>query len=223
VGKSLRQAAAAAAAAEGGTYTVMSSGRFGEILGAPNSDTVLCDAFDVLIVEWRNPNIKNLTWAKLEDYMNCGGGIIFEDPKNVEALAPEVSTEEINVRSTGDEPINLLVEPVCILTLGLPLNTTDCNNPEPGAFNLYVVNQHMTFDMVKSENSLMPFLSLAVSMDVVGLYGEFGTEGGIIVSGPDNNFHGDLFQYPDASDADNLARANMHKLLGNEIKWLLSL
>ena len=224
VGKSLRRAAADYVV-DKGTYTVMSSQRFGELLGAipeaSSKATDLCKAFDVVIVEWSNPKIKNLTWERLKKYMACGGGIIFEDPRNVEALAPGVSTLEINFKSTDDQPISLLVDPVCILTLGPPLNTTDCN-PLPGAFNLDVVNQHMTFDMVKSDSVLMRFLALAVSADVVGIYGKFGA-GGIVVTGPDNSFHGNLIPIPDLSDEINAARANQHKLLHNEINWLLSL
>ena len=220
VGKSLRPAAADYVV-NMGTYTVMSSQRFGEILGTSTAIAKLCLAVDVLIVDWSNPKIKNLTWPRLVEFMACGGGIIFEDPRNVEALAPEVSTQEINFHSTEDGPIQLTLEPVCKLTLGLPLNTIACL-PLPGVFPLEVVNQHMTFDMLESDGGLMPFLELAVSMDVVGIYGKFGA-GGIVVTGPDNNFHGNLIPIPSVSDEINAARANQHRLLHNEITWLLSL
>ena len=70
-----------------GNYTEVSHSEFGDILavlqGAPNFDA-LCTAYDVLVFEWNSPNIKNLTWQSLVDYMTCGGGVIFEDPTNVE-------------------------------------------------------------------------------------------------------------------------------------------
>ena len=228
VGKSLRRAAADYAVAAGGTYTVMSPQRFGEILGTPAAIEELCDAVDVVIVEWSNPKIKNLTWPRLVDFMACDGGIIFEDPRNVEVLAPGVSTLEINFKSTDNQPITISLISVPVLTLGSPVSDIpappDCST---GSCNLTVVNQHMIFNLgaIGSDSILMPFLTLADGTGrVVGLYGMHPTSsGGIVLTGLDNNFHGNLFEFPDASDADNLARANMHKLLHNEINWLLGL
>ena len=58
----------------------------------------------LLIFNWSSPRIKNLNWQTLLDYMACGGGVIFEDPKKVGALASGVSTEEVTVHSKFDFP-----------------------------------------------------------------------------------------------------------------------
>ena len=218
VGKSLRPAAAAYA----GIYTVMSSQRFGEILGTSTAAADLCAAFDVVIVEWSNPKIKNLTWPRFKEYMACGGGIIFEDPRNVEALASGVSILEINFKSRDDQPILITLVDVPVLTLGPPVIDIppDCST---GSCNITVVNEHMKFNADGHDINLMPFLTLADGTGrVVGLYGTH-VAGGIVLTGPDNSFHGNLIPIPSALPADNLARANMHKLLHNEITWLLSL
>lgn len=227
VGKSLRPAAADYVTT-GGTYTLMSARRFGELLGEiPEISTTaddLCAAFDVIIVEWSNPKIKNLTWERLEKYMACGGGIIFEDPRNVEALAPDVTTLEINFKSTDDQPIPITLVPVCVLTEGPPVNDVSCGS---GGINLTVVNQHMIFNPGSSSpGATFVFLTLADGSvpDVIGIYGMFGSKGGgIVLTGPDNSFHGNLEPIPALSAEINAARANMHKLLHNEINWLLSL
>ena len=200
-----------------GNYTTMTSSRFGEILGTlveGDAATALCDAYQVLIIEWSSPKIKNLNWQRLLDYMECGGGIIFEDPKNVQALAPGVATFELDLHGTGGDPLFVTLEPVCVLTLGPPLNNTSCASED--AFDLEVVNQHIIFDVVSSidfgpENT---FLTLADgSADVVGLYGEFFGGGRIVLTGLDNNYHGNL-QHNDATE-------NQYWLLWNEINWLL--
>lgn len=228
VGKSPRPAVTQYVLASGGSYSVMSSGRFGEILGSFDAITQLCADVDVVIVEWSNPpNMKNLTWTNLEDYMNCGGGIIFEDPRNVEALASDVTTIEINFHVTEDGPIPIYLEPQlflvppCAPTVGPPLNNYNCGN-YPGAI-LPVVNQHMTFDEGNSHVNLNSFLRLDNTLgDVVGLYGTFGN-GGIVLTGPDNGFHGDCNFNPNQSAEINTARKNHARLLWNEINWLLSI
>jgi len=107
-----------------GFITNISSPKFDKILqalpeGEPAVD--LCNAFDVLIFNWSSPKIKNLNWQRLLDYMECGGGIIFEDPSNVGALAPDVSTFEVAVHSKGETPLPITLEPVDVLTVGDPL------------------------------------------------------------------------------------------------------
>ncbi len=191
-----------------GTYTKIESNEFDKILETDDPAGDLCAAYDVLIFNWSSPTIKNLSWPWLLDYMDCGGNVIFEDPRNVATLAPEVSTIETTLHSRGDFPLTITLEPEGPLS----------GNAE--AFDLVFVNKHIIFD----DNigvGLMPFLSLPNSGDeVVGLYGEFGEMGGrIVLTGPDNNFHGDDMPYDGDPGAD--AQINHYDLLFNEIDWLL--
>ena len=190
-----------------GNYTEISSSRFSEILGTlPDGDAkVLCDAYHVLIVNWASPKINNLDWKRLLDYMECGGGVIFEDPSNVGALADGVSTFEVALKSKGETPLSITLEPVTVLTLGAPLN---------GETPLDFINKHIIFDEGTSDNALMPFLYLE-NGDVVGLYGQF-SGGRIVLTGPDNNYHGRL-----DGQSDPVEKENHYNLLWNEINWLL--
>ena len=70
-----------------------------------------------------------------------------------------------------------------------------------------------------SDSGLEPFLFLENFDDVVGLYGEFDS-GRIVLTGPDNNFHGSL--NGDPNDPAGEARRNHYNLLFNEINWLLA-
>ena len=64
-----------------GNHTKISSGDFDKILERDEPAQDLCNAYDVLIFNWSSPTIQNLNWQRLLDYMACGGGIIFEDPR----------------------------------------------------------------------------------------------------------------------------------------------
>ena len=66
----------------------------------------------------------------------------------------------------------------------------------------------------------MPFLTLEVGMEVVGLYGDFnfGAGGRIVLSGLDSNYHGVL----GATAPNAAAMENHYHLLFNEINWLLA-
>jgi len=155
-----------------GNYTAMTSSRFGEILGTLEEGVAaddLCAAFDVVIVEWSSPKIKNWNWQRAEDYMACGGGIIVEDPKNIEALAPDVATFEFDLHGKNG-PLSIILQPVCVLTLGEPLNSTSCDDPLL-AFMLPFINQHIIFN--EGTATLHTFLTLGDGSvpDVVGLYG----------------------------------------------------
>jgi len=207
-----------------GNYTEISSSRFSEILGtlfegdaqAEGDAEALCNAYHVLIIEYSSPKINNLNWQRLLDYMECGGGVIFEDPKNVEALAPDVSAIEVDLHGGGDFPLAITLgpEPVpAALTSGFDSSAT-------------FVNKHFLFNVDANTNpGLTPFLTLDGG-EVVGLYGEFGdtqdpmgVSGRIVLTAPDNNFHGDLDE--DFDDPQDLAKMNHYKLLFNEINWLL--
>lgn len=200
----------------GGRYTELTSGDFGDILGAMTqgvSANALCDAYDVVVIEWNSPRIKQLSWQRLLDYMACGGGVVFEDPNNVDALAPSVSTIEIRVHSKN-QPRTVQLDEACV-DAAVPL----CGPPlSVGPFE--VVNIHIVFDL-GGDPGLLPFLRLAEGGEaqVVGLYGQFGT-GRIVLTGPDNNFHGDDAITP--TDPDDQARMNQYDLVINELDWVLS-
>jgi len=194
-------------------YTEITNSQFDKILLAVTAQD-LCDAYDLLIFNWRSNTLEELSWPWLVNYMECGGAVIFEDPRNVGALADGVSTIEVAIRSRGETPLTITLEPVPVLTLGMPLNTFSNNHP---SFELDFVNKHIIFD-AEGSPGLTPFLSLAPPKnmgEVVGLYGRFG-DGCIVLTGPDNNFHGLL-----GSDSDTVERENHYNLLFNEINWLL--
>ena len=191
----------------GGTYTKIKSNEFDRILERDEPALDLCEAYDVLIFNWSSPTIKNLNWQRLLDYMACDGNVIFEDPRNVGLLAAGVSTLETTLHSRGDFPLTITLENVGPL------------NGNAGPLDLVFVNKHIIFDD-NSSNGLLPFLSLPNSGDeVVGLYGEFG-DGRIVLTGPDNNYHGDPDE--DTDDPADDARMNHYNLLFNEINWLLN-
>jgi len=67
----------------------------------------------------------------------------------------------------------------------------------------------------------MPFLKQVLPADergkVLGISGVSG-DGCIVMTGPDNNFHGAL----DITGPNAAARENQHNLLFNELDWLLN-
>jgi len=135
-----------------GNYTAMTSSRFGEMLGTlvegqPAVD--LCAAYHVVIVEWSSPKIKNWNWQRVLDYTACGGGIIVEDPKNMEALAPDVATFEFDLHGKNG-PIDVTLYPEPILIVGEPLN-----DPESPSLILPFINQHIIFDWPNSDSNLI--------------------------------------------------------------------
>ncbi len=197
---------------KGGGNINISSPKFEKILQALedccSSDSqpaqLLCDAYDVLIFNWGSPKIKNLNWQRLLEYMACGGGVIFEDQNNVGALANGVSTIEVTRHTRGE--ISLLI------TLELELEPVLTSGFDSTA---NFVNTHIIF-ADNQPAGLTPFLTLPEDNDrVVGLFGEFPVNGGrIVLTGPDNNYHG----YPGLSDE----RINHYNLMFNEINWLLN-
>jgi len=90
--------------------------------------------------------------------MACGGGIIVEDPKNIEALAPDVATFEFDLHGKNG-PLSIILQPVCVLTLGEPLNSTSCDDPLlafmlPNLISQFLINQQ-GFDVDFGERGRM--------------------------------------------------------------------
>jgi hypothetical protein len=217
----------------GGSYTEISHGEFGDILSSlpENEYDDLCDAYDVLIFEWNSPNIKHLDWWSLVNYMACGGGILFEDPTNVDAITDGVTTSEILVHDKTGLFGTIAFDSDCVPDGSQP--TSLCSGvPYPNVDSTFDINNnHMVFaDIQPDPNAsmvqLVPFLRLP-SVDnsgvVLGLYGEFvhGGEviGKIILTGPDNNFHGDA--ETTNTDPNDDAHKNQYDLLFDELNWLL--
>jgi hypothetical protein len=210
-----------------GSYTEIPPNVFGNILAALSGEDdfdSLCDAYNVLIFQWKSPGIKNLTWKSLVDYMACGGGVVFEDPSNVDALIPGVTTTNIYIHSGTTPPITIAFDPACFYDdhpLCRPLQHPNESYVDIYAFDIN--NNHMEFTYPQTNPILIPFLRLAPTWEVVvGLYGEHlvGDEvrGRIVLTGPDNSFHG---IYPHG-EYDPLPEVhhNQYELLYNEIDWV---
>jgi len=219
VGKWHGRAASEYAAENMGSYTKISSNRFGKILaklpdGENNDFQSLCNLYDVLIFEWDSPNIKNLDWSSLLAYMACGGDIIWEDTKNIVKL-DVFDAVIINHDSSAPSPIPIKeFAEDCFDDTTSPCKYTSLSSP----FSL--VNSHIEFTNV-IEAKLMEYLIQDESDDeVLGLYGDFG-KGCIVMTGPDNNFHGDKNVVSSNTDL-NVAHAKMYAMLFDELNWVLS-
>jgi hypothetical protein len=228
VGKWHRQAASDYAAVRGGSYTEIHSGDFDNILAAlPEDDFLeLCKAYDVLVFEWNSTNMNNLTWQSLVNYMACGGGVLFEDTNNVADLSDGVTIEEINVHDRRKSPLTIAFDTTC------PIATLCAQLPNQTGDEFEVVNNHIVFAEGHSSTNpyLFPFLRLPSSNEdnngaVLGLYGEYLNEqevwGRIVLTGPDNNYHGSDCQ--DVTDPYCSAKSNQYELLFHEIDWLRGL
>jgi hypothetical protein len=212
-----------------GTYLPISSSEFGEILGALTDPQDLCDAFDVMVVEWNSPKIKNLNWNSLVSYMACGGGIVWEDPTNLAAIALGIDVAELIVHDKGG-PRRIAFDystATCgsstTLCATLPKQgVLDPNVVPPLAANEFLVdNNHIIFEEGhgSADPILFPFLRLAgADIGVVGLYGAHSGGGRIVLTGPDNNFHGD--DELTHTDPNDNAHMNQYALLFNEIDWV---
>ena len=190
----------------GGTYNRLTAKRFNKM-----SPEELRENHDVLIFNWKSSASVNAKWnTRLLPYMHLGGGIIFEDPNNVADLAAGVSTIGVQNHSPEPNPITITI------ASELALTTVPNSFPSTATF----INNHIIFDVDNSDAALMPFLALTRSTanwpngvgKVVGLYGNFGS-GRIVLTGPDNNFHG--------HKGGSVAERNHYNLLWNEIVWVM--
>jgi hypothetical protein len=151
----------------------------------------LLSNYDALLFGWPGDSLANLDWTtRLLPYLEGGGGVIFEQPANVGDLLPGVTAQEYNTSGA------VAVTPVAGLTDGIT-----------GQF----ANSHIRF--TAWDSNLSPFLTLGA--DIVGLYGEFGTQGGrIVLTGPDQDYH--------AVRGGSGAGGNQYNLLVNELSWVTS-
>lgn len=220
VGKWHGRVASEYASAGGGTYTEISSNGFGKILdglpddGADKNFQPLCDLYDVLIFEWDSPNIKNLDWDSLVNYMACGGGVIWEDTTNIVKLTAGVAIDDIrNHDKTAPSFFMITFDFACIGASRTLCAVLPNGNP------FLIVNNHIVFSGDQPAPQLLPFLIHDLPGEVLGLYGVFGNDNGgcIVLTGPDNNFHGNT----DFIGPNKDAPINQHALLTQELDWLL--
>lgn len=146
-------------------------------------------SYDALLVTWAGDAALDLDWTtRLLPYMALGGGVIFEDPNNLADLLPGVTAD-------GAPPGGAIT--VSAAVPGLTDGIADD-----------FVNDHIKF--TAWDPALSPFL--ADSGATVGLYGEFPGGGRIVLTGPDQDFHG-------ARGIGGVA-GNQYNLLLNEVEWV---
>ena len=149
-------------------------------------------SYDVLLVTWDSDSVLDLDWTtRLLPYMALGGGVIFEDPNNLADLLPGV---------TGD---GLPPGGAILVSAAVP-GLTDGIASDPGGFS----NVHSKF--TAWDPALSPFLTDTGA--TVGLYGTFPGGGRIVLTGPDQDYHGDRGAGGDAG--------NQYDLLLNEVEWV---
>ncbi len=118
--------------------------------------------YDVILIQWDSSHSLDVNWSKVSNYVENGGGFIFDgDPNNINDLSPAVTS---NGSSSGG---SLTITPVPILTDGLSPHLT------------YPHFRIGTYD----STIFKPFLHDAGG-NLVGIYGTIG-RGRIIVTGPD--------------------------------------
>jgi hypothetical protein len=159
--------------------------------------------------------------------MACGGGVVFEDPSNVDALMAGVTTTNIHIHSGTTPPLTIAFVQACVeagITLCDPLE-----HPNPiNEYEFDVENNHMEFDEDQIPTPISPNLSLDLTPflklpgeegPIIGLYGEYPNLNGgrIVITGPDNSFHGNLEDNHPLREAHH----NQYDLLFHEIDWLL--
>lgn len=169
----------------GATFTPVSEAAFNAM-----SVAQLRANFDVLIFTWISDPAVNADWnTRLLPYMALGGGIIFEDPGNLLDLAPGVTAMNFDTGAAG-----------LTVSAAVPGLTDGIAN----SFD----NNHIKF--TAWDPRLSPFLDL--NGIVVGLWGDFPGCGRIVLTGPDQHFHG-------FRGAGNPA-GNQYNLLLNEVRFV---
>ena len=155
-----------------GTITRLTEAQFNALNPAQ-----LRQQYDVLIITWASAGTLNVDWnTRLLPYLQAGGGVLFDgDPNNVGDLSAVVSTT-----FTGTE----LSDGISVTTL-VPGLTDGINN--------LFANNHIRFATFPAwDPALSPFLAFTSGPNngaVVGLHGRFDA-GCIVMTGPDQDFHG---------------------------------
>ncbi|MDD5543521.1 MAG: hypothetical protein PHX83_10145 [Acidobacteriia bacterium] len=145
--------------------------------------------YDVLLFTWESDSDINADWAtRILPYLALGGGVIFEDPGNIDDLAAVITRG--GSRSTS----GAVLATVPGLTNGVTASFS---------------NAHMAFS--SWDPGFTPFITNPGTGATLGLYGTF-SGGRIVVSGPDNHFHGNR-----CSTGRSL---NQYQLLLNEVRWV---
>ncbi|HIF20907.1 MAG TPA: hypothetical protein EYQ27_03135, partial [Gemmatimonadetes bacterium] len=161
----------------------------------------LIATYDVLIITWATASSLDFDWdTRARPFLEAGGGIMYEDPENMDDLAAIVS-EPSSCSGSGFQDI---IADVPGLTDGVS-SATDLG------FNS-LINNHMCF--ADWADWLSPFLEIPASAGgpyTTGLYGTWGA-GRIVLAGPDQDYHSE-------SDG-SLTERNQFQLLINVLKWV---
>lgn len=180
--------------------------------------------FDILLAAWMSQSWHfDLDWTtRLHPFLELGGGVIWEDPGNFADLDPAVAAVNLMPYNT-DWCSVLITEEIPGVTTGILQDGECTGNQRPACFSNFHVGftswhpglspfllskgtRYMTDGSEVPDEECQPNL-------VVGLYGEF-SGGRIILTGPDNNFHGSR------NDGELRRSRNQYKLLVNEILWV---
>ena len=152
-------------------------------------------AYDVLLFAYGDGNVLDNDWTtRMLPYLALGGGVLFEDPHNVDDLAPGLSA----LRESGCCAVDV--------TATVPL-LTDGIEGSPGGFDPYYM--HFTGWAAM----LSPFLG--DQGRVVGLYGEAPGGGRMVVTGTLQSYYADR----EGVGSDR----NQYELLRNEVRWVARL
>ncbi|WP_412063067.1 thrombospondin type 3 repeat-containing protein [Rubrivirga sp. IMCC45206] len=121
--------------------------------------------YDILLFTWDSSPSLNADWTtRILPFLELGGGVLWEDNRNVSDLAPGV----IGTQTGGSGTLTVQAVP------GL----TDGVNGTFDNFHLRVTAWDAAFS---------PFLSQGNT--TLGLYGEFDGGGRMVLTGPDNDYH----------------------------------
>jgi len=178
-----------------GTITRLTAVQFNALTPAQ-----LREQYDVLIITWASSNTLDVDWdTRLLPYLQAGGGVLFDgDPNNVGDLGAVVSTSFLTVE--GESPAGIAV------TAAVPGLTDGIND--------LFANNHIRFATFPAwDPALSPFMAFTTGPNtgaVVGLHGRFEA-GCIVMTGPDQDFHGVRGGFGSG--------LNQYNLLVNEIRF----
>lgn len=157
--------------------------------------------FPALIITWNSDPSLNVDWTtRLLPYLQLGGGVIYEDPNNVADLAAIVG---VSHTSNGGDIGTFTVGPAVPGLTDAVTNEFENNHIEFSSWPLSMAS----FLRFSSDGG--------VTNPTVGLYGKVGTAGCIVLTGPDQDFHG--------LKGGAGFQGNQYQLLLNELKFVQGL